>query len=1211
VTLTACTICAGNYLPYARVLAASFYAHHPDGAFTVLLVDDEERRFAPEDDRIDWRRLRDIGLDPPEIRRLAGIYDVRELCTAVKPMLLRSLLDEGRETVMYLDPDIRVYQSLEEIRGLAARHGIVLTPHTTQAFPRDACPVDSFYILAAGVYNLGFIGIGASARPFLDWWWQSTRREALNDVQRMMFTDQRWIDLVPCLFDPYILKDPGYNVAYWNLHARTLEADGDRYTVDGLPLRFFHFSGFDVEKPWLLSRHQGEQPRVLLSERPALRRICDAYRSALLDAGFDSASRCRYGWSTLGSGLELTDTMRRLYRSALIEAEGGKAPEPPDPFDESDPDAFLRWLNTPDEKGPPRVSRYLHQLYRNRVDLQVGFPDIHGADASRYLEWVRRDGVVQARIPSPLLPPPPAAAPPSSGTESRSLTEGVNIAGYFRSELGIGEAARLLVSALKAARIPYSTITNGETLSRQSHEFENHPAGVAAYDINVLCVNADMTPRFARRAGPELFQGRYTAGYWFWEIERFPPALHAAFDVVDEVWAATDFVAAAVRTAGGKPVFTVPVPVPAPRCSPGITRARLGLPDRFLFLLSFDFLSIMERKNPVGLIRAFRSAFAAGEGPVLLLKSINGHLRLNDLERLRDEAGGRPDVLIVDRYYSAEEKDALPGLCDCYVSLHRSEGLGLTMAEAMAAGKPVIATGYSGNRHFMTPTNSYLVDYAMGAVPEGCDPYPPGAAWAEPDIEHAARLMRDVYERPQDAAARGKRAQAEILERHGVEASAAAIARRLEAIRRDRRRRVVVPPAAPADAAATLEAALPRLARFSTPHVSVDGRGFPWLRTAAQRGLFRLARPLWFQQRELHSELIGLISQLVRDLQAEREHRAASDALLARLEGELAAAKRELGRIDVRVGRALEDRAREVSDERQWVRRELQGVPALRDRVEALTGEVAALRASWASSFTNVATHLEGLTGVVGRTEGSLATLERKLFALPYMADPGHFREHDENGGERLGYRARDHGTPAAFYLGFEDLFRGPQTLVRERQAVYLPLLRHSSQVVDIGCGRGEMLDLLAGAQTPAIGVEIDPDMVALCRAKGHRVEQMDALQFLREQGERSLADLFSAQVIEHLTFEQLKAFLTLCRSRLRPGGTLIVETVNPHALEAFKTFYTDLTHQRPIFPEVALALTQLVGFDRAHVLFPLGTGVLDHDRQSQGEYAVIASVAG
>ena len=120
-------------------------------------------------------------------------------------------------------------------------------------------------------------------------------------------------------------------------------------------------------------------------------------------------------------------------------------------------------------------------------------------------------------------------------------------------------------------------------------------------------------PRFARDMGPEFFEGRHTVGYWFWEVEQFPPRLHAAFDAVDEVWTATDFVADAVRAAGRKPVFTVPVPVRIPRPSPHITRERLGLPDRFLFLFSFDFLSVFERKNPLALVQAFTRAFEPDE----------------------------------------------------------------------------------------------------------------------------------------------------------------------------------------------------------------------------------------------------------------------------------------------------------------------------------------------------------------------------------------------------------------------------------------------------------------------------------------------------------------------------------------------------------------------------------------------------------------------
>src|SRR6185503_6726014 len=121
--------------------------------------------------------------------------------------------------------------------------------------------------------------------------------------------------------------------------------------------------------------------------------------------------------------------------------------------------------------------------------------------------------------------------------EPSTLDEGLNIAGYFRAEMGIGEAARLLVTAVEAARIPYSTITTDTgALGRQAHEFGLHPEGVAAYDVNLVCVNADMTPRFARDMGPEFFENRHTVGYWFWEVEQFSPQLHAAFEAVDEVW---------------------------------------------------------------------------------------------------------------------------------------------------------------------------------------------------------------------------------------------------------------------------------------------------------------------------------------------------------------------------------------------------------------------------------------------------------------------------------------------------------------------------------------------------------------------------------------------------------------------------------------------------------------------------------------------------
>jgi 2-polyprenyl-3-methyl-5-hydroxy-6-metoxy-1,4-benzoquinol methylase len=223
------------------------------------------------------------------------------------------------------------------------------------------------------------------------------------------------------------------------------------------------------------------------------------------------------------------------------------------------------------------------------------------------------------------------------------------------------------------------------------------------------------------------------------------------------------------------------------------------------------------------------------------------------------------------------------------------------------------------------------------------------------------------------------------------------------------------------------------------------------------------------------------------------------------------------------------------------------------------------------------------------------------------MAEPQRFLQKDAEGRDLLGYRQSNGVNSKGFYVGFQEIFRGPEELIRERQRIYLPLLKHAVLVVDLGCGRGEMLDLLKEAGVAARGVDSDSDMVGRCRAKGHVVDHLDALEFLRQQPLRSIPAVFSAQVIEHLRFAELQEFLALCRSRLQKDGLLVAETVNPHALEAFKTFHTDLTHERPIFPEVALALCQLSGFEEAHIIFPMGDGNLERDRESQGEYAIVA----
>ena len=229
--LSACTIVARNYLTHACVLAQSFLAHHRGGDFTLLLIDDEGRALDDRPEGFSCRRLSEIGLSRKEIAQLAAIYDVTELATSVKPAFLRHLMSQGRDHILYLDPDIKIYDSLDDAAQLARQHGVVLTPHMTAPLPRDGRRIDDTHILGSGVYNLGFIGVGERTDRFMDWWWSRTQREALVDPVHMMFTDQRWIDYVPSFFDHHIVKHPGYNVAYWNLHERDLTWTGD--TIPG------------------------------------------------------------------------------------------------------------------------------------------------------------------------------------------------------------------------------------------------------------------------------------------------------------------------------------------------------------------------------------------------------------------------------------------------------------------------------------------------------------------------------------------------------------------------------------------------------------------------------------------------------------------------------------------------------------------------------------------------------------------------------------------------------------------------------------------------------------------------------------------------------------------------------------------------------------------------------------------------------------------
>jgi SAM-dependent methyltransferase/predicted nucleic acid-binding Zn-ribbon protein len=245
------------------------------------------------------------------------------------------------------------------------------------------------------------------------------------------------------------------------------------------------------------------------------------------------------------------------------------------------------------------------------------------------------------------------------------------------------------------------------------------------------------------------------------------------------------------------------------------------------------------------------------------------------------------------------------------------------------------------------------------------------------------------------------------------------------------------------------------------------------------------------------------------------------------------------------------------------------------------------------------------LRDLVLRVERDAAFACAELTATPYLADYDAVHTLDEAGRPQLGFVGPL--CACGSYASFEDTFRGSEDMIRERQRIYLSYLAGTTSVVDLGTGRGEMLDLLEEAGIYAVGVDLDRDMVKRARAKGRKVECVDALEFLERQPDGSLGAIFSAQFVEHLQPEVLMRLLRVARMKLRPGGVMITETVNPHSPRALKAFWVDLTHVHPLFPESLLLWHRLLGYIQARVLFPAGSGDLVEDLRTQGDFAIIA----
>jgi hypothetical protein len=390
----ACTIVAKNYLSFARVLAHSFRAHHPDLPFFVLLADEVDGYFDPAQEPFQLIPFCHLDITHPE--RFRFHYPQQPLSYASTPYLLSHLLNRGFTRVLFFKQESLVLGDHTPIVELLADRPIVMTPHLLEPLQGPDRIARELNILQSGIFNVGLLGVseGETTRRFLRWWEDRVYAACRHDLAYGIHYEQRWLDFAPVFFEgTHVVRDPAFNVGHWNLPERCIDVRGDDVLVNDTPCRLFRFSGYSPDAPREPTRYAGRL--TWLNIGPA-RLVFERYCAALEREGYHETKLWPFSYGAFDNGIAIPDFARHLYARL-----GDEAATFGDPRETSSPRSFFAWLNAPQcgATDPAQaVTKLWHEVYRARPDLPQAFPDVLGEDRAAFLDWTAQYGVRELGI---------------------------------------------------------------------------------------------------------------------------------------------------------------------------------------------------------------------------------------------------------------------------------------------------------------------------------------------------------------------------------------------------------------------------------------------------------------------------------------------------------------------------------------------------------------------------------------------------------------------------------------------------------------------------------------------------------------------------------------------------------------------------------------------------------------------------------------------